>query len=140
MGTGLQRPLVCPSNCEGPAKDARLLTPGALASGPDGSLYVGDFNLVRRITPDGKVYTVLQLRYFKSSTIKITDKINLWLKFFSTTQVAYQYYLTVSPADGRLYVSDPEKHQILRVLTLEPVQDPSINSEPVSSPLMKFPF
>lgn len=63
MGTGLQRPLVCPSNCEGTAKDARLLTPGALASGPDGSLYVGDFNLVRRITPDGKVYTVLQLRY-----------------------------------------------------------------------------
>lgn len=49
----------------------------------------------------------------------------------STTQVAYQYYLTVSPADGRLYVSDPEKHQILRVLTLEPVQDPTINSEPV---------
>lgn len=49
----------------------------------------------------------------------------------STTQVAYQYYLTVSPADGHLYVSDPEKHQILRVLNLDPVQDPSINSEPV---------
>lgn len=62
----------------------------------------------------------------------------MWKKYtyiscisYSTTQVAYQYYLTVSPADGRLYVSDPEKHQILRVLSLEPVQDPSINSEPV---------
>lgn len=61
MGTGLQRPLVC-KDCDGLAKDARLLTPVALTSGPDGSLYVGDFNLVRRLTPQGNVYTVLQLR------------------------------------------------------------------------------
>lgn len=61
MGTGLQRPLKC-TDCNGPAKDARLLTPVALAAGPDGSLYVGDFNLVRRVTPDGNVYTVYQLR------------------------------------------------------------------------------
>lgn len=63
MGTGLQRPLECPGQCGGPAKDAKLLTPGALASGPDGSIYVGDFNLVRRITPEGNVYTILKLRY-----------------------------------------------------------------------------
>nr|CAH7727154.1 unnamed protein product [Callosobruchus chinensis] len=110
MGTGLQRALNCPGQCGGLAKDAKLLTPGSLTTGPDGSIYVGDFNLVRRITPEGNVYTVLQLR---------------------TTQVAYQYYLTVSPADGHLYVSDPEKHQILRVLSLQPVQDPILNSEPV---------
>ncbi|KAJ8912649.1 hypothetical protein NQ315_012725 [Exocentrus adspersus] len=110
MGTGLQRSLNCPGQCGGPAKDAKLLTPGSLATGPDGSIYVGDFNLVRRITPEGNVYTVLQLR---------------------ATQVAYQYYLAISPADGHLYVSDPEKHQILRVLSLESVQDPNINSEPV---------
>ncbi|EFN60940.1 Teneurin-3 [Camponotus floridanus] len=109
MGTGLQRTLVC-QNCDGLAKDARLLTPVALASGPDGSIYVGDFNLVRRITPEGKVYTVLIL---------------------SATQVAYQYYLCISPADGHLYISDPEKHQILKALSLEQVQDPSINIEPV---------
>ncbi|XP_037027391.1 teneurin-a isoform X8 [Bradysia coprophila] len=110
MGTGLQRPLNCPDHCNGIAKDARLLTPIALASGADGSLYVGDFNLVRRITPEGKVFTVLQL---------------------SATQVSYQYYLTVSPADGHLYVSDPEKHQILKVLAVDKIRDPSINSEPV---------
>ncbi|XP_046747872.1 teneurin-a isoform X3 [Diprion similis] len=109
MGTGLQRNLVC-TNCNGPAKDARLLTPVALTSGPDGSIYVGDFNLVRRITPDGNVNTVLIL---------------------SATQVAYQYYLSVSPADGHLYISDPEKHQILRALSLEKVNDPSINMETV---------
>ncbi|XP_030381653.1 teneurin-a isoform X2 [Scaptodrosophila lebanonensis] len=110
MGTGLQRPLNCPDYCNGVAKDAKLLTPIALATGPDGSLYVGDFNLVRRITPDGKVFTILQL---------------------SATQVSYQYYLAVSPADGHLYISDPERHQILRLLRLEKVKDPSINSEPV---------
>ncbi|XP_076303284.1 teneurin-a transmembrane protein isoform X10 [Lasioglossum baleicum] len=109
MGTGLQRNLVC-QDCNGLAKDARLLTPVALTSGPDGSIYVGDFNLVRRITPEGNVYTVLIL---------------------SATQVAYQYYLCVSPADGHLYISDPEKHQILKALTLEVVQNPSINIEPV---------
>ncbi|XP_055298194.1 teneurin-a isoform X6 [Sitodiplosis mosellana] len=110
MGTGLQRPLNCPDHCNGVAKDARLLTPIALATGADGSLYVGDFNLVRRITPDGKVYTVLQL---------------------SATQVSYQYYLTVSPADGHLYISDPEKHQILRVVAVDKVHDPTSNSDPV---------
>lgn len=72
MGTGLQRPLNCPGQCGGPAKDAKLLTPGSLATGPDGSIYVGDFNLVRRITPEGNVYTVLQLRYVKTYTLIIS--------------------------------------------------------------------
>ncbi|XP_023702268.1 teneurin-a isoform X2 [Cryptotermes secundus] len=110
MGTGLQRQLLCTTQCNGAAKDSRLLTPVALTSGPDGSLYVGDFNLVRRITPEGNVYTVLQL---------------------SATQVSYQYYLSVSPADGHLYISNPEKHQVLRALSLEPVTEPAINCEPV---------
>ncbi|XP_050491043.1 teneurin-a isoform X4 [Bombus huntii] len=109
MGTGLQRSLVC-QDCDGLAKDARLLTPVALTSGPDGSIYVGDFNLVRRITPEGNVYTVLTL---------------------SATQVAYEYYLCVSPADGHLYISDPEKHQILKALSLKNVQHPNLNIEPV---------
>ncbi|XP_011500847.1 PREDICTED: teneurin-a isoform X2 [Ceratosolen solmsi marchali] len=109
MGTGQRRDLVG-QNFDGLAKDARLLTPVALTSGPDGSIYVGDFDLVRRITPEGDVYTVLILR---------------------ATQVAYQYYLCVSPADGHLYISDPEKHQILRTLALNDVKDPRINIEPV---------
>lgn len=109
MGTGLQRPLNCPEHCNGIAKDARLLTPIALATGADGSLFVGDFNLVRRITPDGKVFTVLQL----------------------SAQVSYQYHLTVSPADGHLYISDQEKHQILKVVSVDKVRDPSTNSDAV---------
>lgn len=64
MGTGLQRPLVC-KDCDGLANEARLLMPVSLASGPDGSIYIGDFNLIRKLTPDGHIYTVLQLRYVK---------------------------------------------------------------------------
>lgn len=62
------------------------------------------------------------------------------INFFRATQVAYKYYLAISPADGHLYVSDPEKHQILKVLSLDPVQDPTINSEPVSYFKLHPPF
>lgn len=58
-------------------------------------------------------------------------EINHSFSISSATQVSYQYYLCMSPADGHLYVSDPEKHQILRVLSLDAVRDPNINVEPV---------
>lgn len=44
--------------------------------------------------------------------------------------MSYQYHLSLSPADGRLYISDPERHQILRVLNLDSVPDPTTNWEP----------
>ncbi|KAL7028597.1 hypothetical protein ACKWTF_005910 [Chironomus riparius] len=110
MGTGQQRSLNCKDKCNGVAKASKLLTPVALASGPDGSLYVGDFNLIRKISPEGNVNTIVQL---------------------TTTKVSYQYYLSVSPADGHLYISDPEKHQVLKVLTLVNVTDPTNNLEAV---------
>lgn len=34
--------------------------------GPDGSVYIGDYNLVRRLYPDGRLATVLQ---FKSKQV-----------------------------------------------------------------------
>jgi hypothetical protein len=62
MGTGAPRPLECP-DCNGPAAAGRaLLAPKSLAAGPDGSLYVADHNLIRRIGPDGVVTTLLQLK------------------------------------------------------------------------------
>ena len=73
---------------------AKILNPVAMASAGDGSLYVGDFNLVRKVTPEGRVFTVLHL---------------------PTGQVSYSYYLAVSPIDGSLYLSDCERKQILRV-------------------------
>ncbi|XP_052873882.1 teneurin-a [Anopheles cruzii] len=106
LGDGQQRTLMCRDHCNGLSKNGQLLTPVALASGPDGSLYVGDFNLIRRVTTNGSVFTILQL---------------------DTTRVSYQYYLSVSPADGQLYISDPERHKILKIVSLENVDDPSSN-------------
>lgn len=61
MGDGHQRPVHC-HQCNGIGKTQRLLAPVALASSPDGSLYIGDFNLIRRLMPDGHVMTVVELR------------------------------------------------------------------------------
>ena len=61
MGDGHQREVSCRS-CEGNAKKQRLLTPAALAPAPDGSLFVADFNLIRRIFPDNSVKTVVKLK------------------------------------------------------------------------------
>jgi hypothetical protein len=107
MGDGQQRPLHCPY-CNGVAKEQRLLAPVALASAPDGSIFVGDFNLVRRIKTDGTVHTVIEL---------------------SESSVAYKYHLAVGPIDGKLYFSDPEKHQILRAINLDQIPDPRNNLE-----------
>ena len=46
----------------GPADKLKLLAPKALASAPDGALYVADFNLIRKITPDFNVVTLLKLK------------------------------------------------------------------------------
>lgn len=49
----------------------------------------------------------------------------------STAQVAYRYHLAVGPVDGRLYISDPEKHQILRMKLPEESTDIKDNLEVV---------
>lgn len=62
MGDGHQRPREC-SECDGQAIKQRLLAPFSLSSAPDGSLFVGDFNLVRKIQSNGIVRTVVRLKY-----------------------------------------------------------------------------
>lgn len=109
MGDGEQRPLHCPY-CNGPGMSQRLLAPMALASAPDGSIYVGDFNLIRRLAPDGEVSTVVEL---------------------SASQVAYKYHLAIGPVDGKLYLSDPERHQVLRTVNAINPDDASKNLEVV---------
>ncbi|GAB6032657.1 hypothetical protein CHUAL_011535 [Chamberlinius hualienensis] len=95
MGNGEQRPLTC-EDCNGPAQDGKLLAPVALASGPDGSVYIGDFNLIRRITSSGNIQTIYKM---------------------SPDQMSYHYHLVVHPVDGSLYMSSPEKGQILKLVT-----------------------
>lgn len=109
MGDGHQRPLEC-SDCNGIATKQRLLAPIALAAAPDGSIYVGDFNYVRRIMTDGSVKTVVKL---------------------NATKVSYIYHMALSPLDGTLYISDPDSHQIIKVRNKDDFSNPEHNWEPV---------
>ncbi|KAG1655399.1 Teneurin-m [Nymphon striatum] len=109
MGNGDHRQLEC-FECDGLAIKQNLLAPIALTSGPDGSIYVGDFNYIRRITADGMVKTIVDL---------------------GVSQVPYRYHLAVSPMDGKLYISDPARHQIFRVIMIDSVYDSKNNIEAV---------
>lgn len=107
IGTGSPRSLTC-VECQAasPSAYGKILNPVAMAAAGDGSIYVGDFNLVRKVTPEGRVFTVLQL---------------------PNGQVSYSYYLAVSPIDGTLYLSDNERKQILRIAAVseEQILNPS---------------
>ncbi|RWS31000.1 N-acetylglucosamine-1-phosphodiester alpha-N-acetylglucosaminidase-like protein [Leptotrombidium deliense] len=115
IGDGKPRSLTCAQReCDGLAKSNRLLSPLTLTSGPDGSVYVGDANLVRKITADGYVFSI-----FKHS-----DKTAV--RGVQTTNT-YNYHIHLSLYDGHLYISDPERHQILRLHTVNRVDDPESN-------------
>ncbi|XP_055694709.1 teneurin-m isoform X2 [Lutzomyia longipalpis] len=109
MGDGHQRPLDC-SECDGTAAKQRLLAPVALSAAADGSLFVGDFNYIRRIRTDGTVRTIVKL---------------------NATRVSYRYHMALSPLDGALYISDPENHQIIKVKNVDDYSNPEHNWEPI---------
>ena len=92
------------------ASQAHLLNVVSLASGPDGSVFIGDFNLVRRVSPKGEVFTVLQ---------------------FEDSLRDFDYDLCVSPKDGSLYLSHAKKHQVWKLKSLErkEIRNPSANWE-----------
>lgn len=51
------------SGCDGPATNKSLLAPVAVASDLDGAVYVADYNVIRRLTPNmDAVTSVLELR------------------------------------------------------------------------------
>ncbi|XP_023370585.1 teneurin-2 isoform X2 [Otolemur garnettii] len=109
MGNGRRRSISCPS-CNGLAEGNKLLAPVALAVGVDGSLYVGDFNYIRRIFPSRNVTSILELR----------------------NNPAHKYYLAVDPVSGSLYVSDTNSRRIYRVKSLSGAKDLAGNSEVVA--------
>ena len=62
LGTGERRLLHC-DGCNGKARDNKLMAPVALASGLDGSLYVGDYNFIRKLSPEREeIASILQMR------------------------------------------------------------------------------
>ncbi|XP_017905563.1 PREDICTED: teneurin-2 isoform X6 [Capra hircus] len=116
MGNGRRRSISCPS-CNGLAEGNKLLAPVALAVGVDGSLYVGDFNYIRRIFPSRNVTSILELR----------NK-----EFKHSNNPAHKYYLAVDPVSGSLFVSDTNSRRIYRVKSLSGAKDLAGNSEVVA--------
>ncbi|XP_010590648.1 teneurin-2 isoform X5 [Loxodonta africana] len=109
MGNGRRRSISCPS-CNGLAEGNKLLAPVALAVGIDGSLFVGDFNYIRRIFPSRNVTSILEL----------------------SNNPAHKYYLAVDPVSGSLYVSDTNSRRIYRIKSLSGSKDLAGNSEVVA--------
>ncbi|XP_078099369.1 teneurin-4 isoform X5 [Sander vitreus] len=116
MGNGRRRSISCPS-CNGLADGNKLLAPVALACGSDGSLYVGDFNYVRRIFTTGNVTSVLELR----------NK-----DFRHSNSPAHKYYLATSPVNGAVYLSDTSSRKVFKVKSLNVVKDVAKNLELVA--------
>ncbi|XP_053714235.1 teneurin-3-like isoform X3 [Synchiropus splendidus] len=115
MGNGRRRSISCPS-CNGQAEGNKLLAPLALACGADGSIYVGDFNYIRRIFPSGNVTSVMELR----------NK-----DFRHSNNPAHRYYLAIDPISGQLYASDTNSRKIYRPKVLSGAEDLISNVEVV---------
>ncbi|XP_021439786.2 teneurin-3-like isoform X2 [Oncorhynchus mykiss] len=109
MGNGRRRSISCPS-CNGQALGNKLLAPLALAWGNDGSLYVGDFNYIRRVYPSGNVTSVMEL----------------------SNNPAHRYYLATDPVTGQLYVSDTYSRRIYRPKVLTGIKELQSNAEVVA--------
>ncbi|XP_069826830.1 teneurin-2 [Dendropsophus ebraccatus] len=113
MGNGRRRSISCPS-CNGLAEGNKLLAPVALAVGIDGSLFVGDFNYIRRIFPSRNVTSILELR----------NK-----EFKHSNNIAHKYYLAVDPVSGSIYLSDTNSRKIYRIKSLTGAKDIATNLE-----------
>ncbi|XP_049727567.1 teneurin-1 isoform X2 [Elephas maximus indicus] len=116
MGNGHQRSVAC-TNCNGPARNNKLFAPVALASGPDGSVYVGDFNFVRRIFPSGNSISILELRNRDTR---------------HSTSPAHKYYLAMDPVSESLYLSDTNTRKVYKLKSLVETKDLSKNFEVVA--------
>jgi RHS repeat-associated protein len=90
-----------------PATQARLSRPFGVAVGPDGSLYIADWNnhRIRRVGPDGIITTVAGNGEwgYNGDGIPATQ-----------AQLSYPYSVPVGP-DGSLYIADWNNHRIRRV-------------------------
>ncbi|XP_062616760.1 teneurin-2-like [Saccostrea cucullata] len=100
LGNGIQRKLDC-AMCNGDASNNQVRAPVALASGSDGSLYIWDDNFIRKLSP-GRTEIVSILK---------------------TDSVFHKTYMTVSPVNGKLYISDYMHHRVIQIATMGPVQN-----------------
>lgn len=86
----------------------KLLSPTSLTISNDGIIYIGDLNIIWMYQPlTGLIKPVLELN----------------------EQYTYKYYLTTDPIDGRLYISDYHRRQILRLIRTESIENWKENFE-----------
>ncbi|XP_053229176.1 teneurin-1 isoform X5 [Podarcis raffonei] len=116
MGNGHQRSVSC-ANCNGPSHSSKLFAPVALASGTDGSIYIGDFNFVRRLLPSGNSISILELRNRDTR---------------HSTSPAHKYYLAMDPVSESLYLSDTNTRRVYKVKSLSETKDLTKNYEVVA--------
>lgn len=143
LGNGIQRNLDC-AMCNGDASNNQVRAPVALASGSDGSLYIWDYNFIRKLSPGRtEIVSILKTEYvykgFRSlilnfslyknqPPVKIYFHVLLciadeYVTFFFYSSVFHKTYMTVSPVNGKLYISDYMKHRVIQIATMGPVQN-----------------
>ncbi|CAI2347790.1 unnamed protein product [Caenorhabditis sp. 36 PRJEB53466] len=88
-----------PENCDGRLDTIPLFRPTTVTYAQDGSLIIGDHNLIRRISPDGTINTIL--------TLGLAD-------------TSHAYYIAVSPFDGTVAISLPLHKQVWKITSMEP--------------------
>ncbi|UMM23757.1 hypothetical protein L5515_004315 [Caenorhabditis briggsae] len=95
---GIKRDVEC-SKCDGRIESISLFRPSTVVHGHDGSLIIGDHNLIRRVSPDGQVTTIL--------TLGLAD-------------TSHSYYIAVSPVDGSIAISLPLHKQVWKISSVDP--------------------
>jgi hypothetical protein len=92
LGTGAQRDFSCQQpDCAG-VGGGSLLSIVSMAAGPDGSLYIGDYNLIRRVWPTGgRLETIFE---------------------FGPRQQSFLYSLATSPGEEGVYLTNSERYQV----------------------------
>ncbi len=86
----------------------KLLNPTSLTVSNDGTIYIGDLNIIWMYQSiNGYVKPVLELN----------------------EQYTYKYYLTTDPVDGRLYISDYHRRQIIRLIKTDSIENLKENYE-----------
>ncbi|KAH9517406.1 Teneurin-2 [Dermatophagoides farinae] len=100
-----------PSECNTDIGSSRFFSLVTMTNSADGSVFVGDSNLIRRITPDGQIYTVYKLRT-------------------STNRQNFEYHIAYNSIDQYLYIADPERFQIIRV----PIQEKYEPNQEITMP------
>lgn len=116
IGDGYQRQSLCPF-CDGAtvSSEQRLLKPQALVSAPDGSIYVGDYNLIRRVEfGSGSPGSTQNNK--NSNMLFNQEKLVRTVLEIPHNQVPSRYNLAINFADSnKLYMSDPDRYLIYQI-------------------------